>query len=340
GPLVYPAGFVIVFSALSGLTSGGADVARAQYIFFGFYLMTLVLALLVYRRARLAPPWALVLLTLSKRLHSIYVLRLFNDGVATLLVFAALAALTSQRWPLGCSLYSLAVSVKMNALLFAPGLFVLLCKAGGARFALQNIGLCALIQLCLGAPYLATNAHAYLSCSFDLGRVFQFKWSVNFAFLSPELFVSKKLALSLLAAHLLALLLLAELRWCRAEGGLRALLRSCAKKAGKKQPLRALGAAEVVGTMMASNFVGIVFARTLHYQFYAWYFHTLPFLLWHAPIPTAARLCLFGSIEAAWNIYPPSAINAYALLGCHLALLVGLFAGAPCVGAARRARDC
>lgn len=36
---------------------------------------------------------------------------------------------------------------------------------------------------------------------------------------------------------------------------------------------------EVVYIMFTSNFVGVVFARSLHYQFYVWYFHTLPLLV-------------------------------------------------------------
>lgn len=327
GPLVYPAGFVLVFAALRALTSNGVDIRTAQFVFLLLYLASLGLALLVYRRAKLAPPWALALLCLSKRVHSIYLLRLFNDGVANLLVYAALAALAHARWPLGCSLYSLAVSVKMSALLYAPGLLVLLLRAGGARFAAAHIALCAAIQLVLGAPYLATNARAYLGGAFDLGRVFQFKWSVNLAFLPPAIFTSKRLALALLGAHVLVLIVLAETRWCRAEGGLRALLARCARAASQRQPVLQLGAREIVGVMMGSNFVGIVFARTLHYQFYAWYFHSLPFLLWQVPMPTPLRLCLFGAIESAWNVFPPTGPNSLALLLSHLLLLVGLFAG-------------
>lgn len=41
-------------------------------------------------------------------------------------------------------------------------------------------------QVVVGMPFLALHPVSYLSKAFELGRVFEFKWTVNWAFLPPE----------------------------------------------------------------------------------------------------------------------------------------------------------
>ena len=80
------------------------------------------------RASQVVPPWALGLLCLSKRLHSIYMLRLFNDCVAMLLAYAATALLLERCWRGAALMYSAAVSVKMSVLLMAPPVLVVMLK--------------------------------------------------------------------------------------------------------------------------------------------------------------------------------------------------------------------
>ncbi len=77
---------------------------------------------------QMVPPWALALLCASKRLHSIFLLRLFNDGLAMGVAYVALATLAAARPVLAVTLFSAAVSVKMNVLLRAPPVLLVLLK--------------------------------------------------------------------------------------------------------------------------------------------------------------------------------------------------------------------
>ena len=51
GPLVYPAGFVYVFGILYYVTNFGQNIRRAQYIFVGFYILTLILVFRIYSKS-------------------------------------------------------------------------------------------------------------------------------------------------------------------------------------------------------------------------------------------------------------------------------------------------
>jgi len=158
----------------------GSDLLTAQRAFQLLYVLTQALVFAIYLKAgRRAPPAALVLLCLSKRVHSIFVLRLFNDGVAMLLAYVAVLLFAHGRWRFGCVWYSAAVSIKMNVLLFAPGLLLLLVQAhAGPSVAAQVWGvlsclaICAGLQVLLALPFLLTHPVSYVRGAFDLGRVF------------------------------------------------------------------------------------------------------------------------------------------------------------------------
>lgn len=204
GPLVYPAGFLYLFGVLYEWTQQGTNVRQAQVYFLGFYLMTQWLVMMLFlkriqnmrQQLQVTKDWntksqtihsiwlwrvAMGMLCLSKRLHSIYLLRLFNDGPTMMLLYASILLFQCQQWKLGCLLFSLAVSVKMNVLLFAPGLLLLLLQALPDLGSVVQMLLlyCALPQLVLGAPFLSTFPVSYLRKAFELDRVFFYKWTVN-----------------------------------------------------------------------------------------------------------------------------------------------------------------
>ena len=178
GPLVYPGGFVYLYGAIRWLAHDGTDVLPAQLAMAACYVATLGAAIACHAiaRPRGLPPWALLLVSTSLRLHSIYVLRLFNDGWAMLGFWLAVLAFLRGHWKLGCALYSLGVSVKANVLLSAPGLLLLLLQAKGLAGALGHIALCAAVQLGLGWPFLRADFFAYLRGALGGFGDLQQKW--------------------------------------------------------------------------------------------------------------------------------------------------------------------
>lgn len=72
------------------------------------------------------------------------------------------------------------------------------------------------------------------------------------------------------------------------------------------KPKVELDAHFIISTIFVSNFIGIAFARSLHYQFYCWYFHTLPYLLFAQAtvLPIWAKLGVMVGIELAFNVFP------------------------------------
>jgi ALG3 protein len=106
----------------------------------------------------------------------------------------------------------------------------------------------------------------------------------------------------------------------------------------------------IITLMFYSNFIGICFCRSLHYQFYVWYYHMLYHLLWSTKSPatikwvllfdvhhhgclcscSCQRSCSFSSllvlglIELSWNIYPSTFTSSLILHVCHGYLLMNL----------------
>ncbi|NXH22990.1 ALG3 mannosyltransferase, partial [Bucco capensis] len=344
GPLVYPAGFVYIFLGLYYATSHGTNIRLAQYLFACLYLLNLLLVFRIYCRTNKVPPYVFFFMCCaSYRIHSIFVLRLFNDPVAMAILFLAINLFLEEHWSWGCLLFSLAVSVKMNILLFAPGLLFLLLQRFGLLGCIPKLCICALLQVVLGLPFLLVNPVGYLMRSFDLGRQFQFKWTVNWRFLPEKVFQNRAFHTMLLLVHLAGLGFFALHRWHRPKASILALLRDPAERKPASPPLTVNNilwqascvcplntSAQIVFILFSSNFLGICFSRSLHYQFYVWYFHTLPYLLWCTPTTKLAhmpKVLLLGVIELCWNTYPSTVCSSLSLHICHGLILLQLWYG-------------
>ena len=118
GPCVYPGGFIYIFSVFSMITDKGNDIRLAQYLFEFTYLLFIGIVFVIYHKARVSddlkqkdrgssskpivsPLFTLILLCMSRRIHSIFVLRLFNDCIVMLFAYMSIIALIHDHWSIG-----------------------------------------------------------------------------------------------------------------------------------------------------------------------------------------------------------------------------------------------
>lgn len=331
GPLVYPAGFVYIYSSLYYLTNKGSDIRLAQYLFVCLYIFTLFLVFRIYTLTKKIPAYALIIMCCTTyRIHSLYMLRLFNDPFAMALLYLSINLFLMNKWNLGSIVYSLAVSVKMNILLFSPALLLAYLHILGLNGTMIQLAICAGVQVLLGFPFLMTNPVAYIKGSFDLGRVFQHQWTVNWRFLPDHIFIHPIFHGALFAGHILALWLNFDIcnTFLRSYSRLKYLEEEVAqdmkKNATTKVDMSTLSQL-LVFPMFLANLIGVVFSRSLHYQFYVWYYHTLPYLLWCTDLTVTFRLMLLGLIELSWNTYPSTIISSAILHISHIVILFNIY---------------
>ncbi|KAG5647194.1 hypothetical protein DXG03_001153 [Asterophora parasitica] len=327
GPLVYPAGHLRIHEYLYHWFDAGANLELAQRIYAGLYLLTLTLTIAIYHKAGNIPNWVLLILPLSKRLHSIFVLRLFNDSWAVLAVNVAILFFQYGLDETGTVLYSAALSIKMSNLLYLPGLLLILFKRRGFFATLRHIFTIVAIQTVLASPFIGEDPWAYVNSAFDLSRAFLYKWTVNWRFVSEETFLSSQWATGLLAGHVVVLVLFGLFRWCRADGGgaLGVLGRGLLTPTVAPSGVTPLTGDYVATVLFTSKLIGIIFARSLHYQFYSWYAFQVPFLAWRSPYPFILKLALVIGVEYAWNVFPSTNLSSSVLLGANSLLLLGIW---------------
>jgi alpha-1,3-mannosyltransferase len=379
---------VYIYTLFYFVTSRGSNIRLAQFIFVGLYLLTLWLVLRLYTKSRRIPPYVVVLsIFTSFRIHSIYSLRLFNDPIAMMFLYAALNLFLDRKWHIGSFVFSIAVGVKMNILLFAPAILMLYITNLGFVQTVIQLAICGITQLFIGAPFLLTFPISYIKGAFDFGRIFEHKWTVNYRFLSRPVFESKPFHFGLLAIHVLLLVIVAKpcyiffknyarLRTLQKQfqpqvdaenREIEELVRQKMKKPKAKEEKEELteeqksfiksfekGMKDKYGNAKPApepaveedpkkieihfdqcvqlallpifliNFIGVICARSLHYQFYVWYFHSLPYLSWFTDFHTSFKILLFFLIEFCWNQYPSTIFSSFLLHACHIVLLVGV----------------
>lgn len=242
-----------------------------------------------------------------------------------LFLWLAIFCFQRRHWTLGSLLYSWGLGIKMSLLLALPAVAIVLFLGRGLHGSLRLAWLMAQVQLVIAVPFLAKNPQGYLGRAFELSRQFKFEWTVNWRMLGEELFLSKTLALGLLALHVALLLIFIIARWIQPADRplsfmIRALLRG-KSPFSEHEELRVSSRVTpeyVMTAMLSANVIGLLCARSLHYQFYAYLAWATPYLLWRAFPNPAFVFLIWGVQEAAWNVFPSTDISSAVVVNVLL----------------------
>ncbi|KAK7206289.1 ALG3 protein-domain-containing protein [Myxozyma melibiosi] len=331
GPLVYPAGHVYIYSLLYKLTDNGENIFRAQMIFTGLYLATLALVFRSYIKAK-APLYAFPLVILSKRLHSIYMLRLFNDGFAIFVTYVAISVWQNQYWLLGAMIFSFGVSIKMNVLLFLPAVGVIMLQALGPKVFRAALYMLQ-VQIIVAYPFSSKFFLSYVTRAFQFNRVFLYKWTVNWRFIEEAVFLTPEFAQTLLLIHVVLLLGFIFTRWIKPSNMnliniIQTLVFPTPRPIAVEHAIFAKMSPDfILKTLYTCNLIGVLCARSLHYQFYSWFAWSLPYLLsvtgWHPVVQYGIWL----AEEWAWNVFPSTRLSSLVVVGTNAAIIIGVWFG-------------
>lgn len=124
---------------------------------------------------------------------------------------------------------------------------------------------------------------------------------MNWRFIGEETFLSREFSLGLLVLHI-SLLAIFFASWVKPSGkNVFCFLQDTLL--GRQQTVP-LSKPTIMTMMLSSLVIGLVCARSLHYQFFAYLAWATPFLLWRAGIHPVFIYTVWALQEWAWNVYP------------------------------------
>lgn len=359
GPAVYPAGFIQVYQFVYWISAKGTNILAAQTLFSYLFTATIVMTMLTYSSVE---PWVFTLLVASKRLVSIYVLRLFNDCFTTAamvgvtLILQQIAywydSLSSTMVLLGscvaADLFSMAISIKMNALLYLPGFIIVIYFLNQENLlkTLLITSIIPLIQVIIGWIYLVPMYNddvasyirwTYIHQAFKFDRKFLYEWTVNWRFVPEETFLSDSFSNGLLVGHVTLLLVFITTRYIspKVTGKPISQLIKDGFKIGANTisadnliTKRESGPKLIMLILSTTNLAGIICARSLHYQFLSWYCWQLPFLIGMTNWPIYIGVPVWFVHEWCWNTFPSTEASSGTLVFVLASILLAVWLSA------------
>ena len=152
-----------------------------------------------------------------------------------------------------------------------------------------------------------------------------FKWTVNWRFVGEEKFLSREFSVGLMVLHISLLAIFFGI-WVKPSGS--NMVRFLQHTLQGRQKTIPLSKSFTMTVMLSSLAIGLLCARSLHYQFFAYLAWATPFLLWRAGIHPVLIYAIWALQEWAWNVFPSTnASSAVVVLSLAVQVFGVLFNG-------------
>ena len=181
----------------------------------------------------------------------------------------------------------------------------------------------------MALPFLPAGAKAYTSRAFQFTRQFLFKWTVNWRFVGESRFLSREFAVALALSNLSCIILFLGRYWTRPSGLstielVRTVFKPLPPSVQQQISLRTTPDF-IITTILSSMTIGLLCARSLHYQFYAYIAWSSPFLLWKTGLHPVLIYLIWAAQEWAWNVYPSTDVSSMVVVGCLAIQVFGVW---------------
>ena len=149
--------------------------------------------------------------------------------------------------------------------------------------------------------------------------------------MGEDIFLSQAFAAILLICTATTMFIFVSTRWIRPSGlGLSSFVKSLVNLSSEN--IRQAHVANtspdyILTTILSSVVIGLTFARSLHYQFFAYLGWSSPVLLWKSGMPPVLIYLICGIQEWAWQQYPSTSNSSMAVLGCLFVQVCGIWFG-------------
>ena len=147
--------------------------------------------------------------------------------------------------------------------------------------------------------------------------------------MGEDTFLSSQFSQALAFANVGLLVIFATTRWTRPSGLsvpelIQRVYQPLPAKMEQQISLR-VSPSFTMTTILSSLAIGMLCARSLHYQFYAYVAWTTPFLLWRSGLHPLLICITWAAQEWAWNVYPSTDTSSKVVVACLAIQVFGVW---------------